>query len=474
MSVDFKKLNKAGLGASSFGTRKTTGTSAQATKNLTSSSAATKSSLFSFRGSTRTNWTPGQMVSRNMHKYDYQGVRASLNGVGGGRRTYTPSHISGGYSNSGMPNIKYNNSYANGMMIGQTIMAGISLLNQMGVFGENNNQNIANNPQTISNSAQLNTILNTTSNANVGTTGFASQMSASTSFTQLNELETQANAKKESLDADYQKLDPREDMNKTISEASEGLVLAGVTLDVNDLALSTLDKNNLEASLTSIDSDIAKIGNFQTNELPAAKNQISTKSGQIKGNISALEGQLSQLKANNTDGKNNAQIQELEGKIEKLKKQQEQLATAEAKIDELSTQCNNTKGDLEIKKAELKDIKNFEDNIKDKKYNLAKEQDKELKKTLEQIQKLDTQIKNASVDSNGDVYDKKDNKRNDKLNKLMSERNVLYNTMGSLIKSLSAAGGNGVNFENSKKQTYTIQNLQTAIAYKPIETETES
>jgi chromosome segregation ATPase len=61
-------------------------------------------------------------------------MRASLNGAGGARRTYAPS-FSGPVGNMGMPNVKVNNCYANGMIVGQTIMAGIGLLNQLGALG---------------------------------------------------------------------------------------------------------------------------------------------------------------------------------------------------------------------------------------------------------------------------------------------------------------------------------------------------
>ena len=135
MAVDFGKLNRAGLGASSFGTRKTTGTSAQATKNLANSSVATKSSLFSFKGAPRTNFVPGRNVSQNMHKYNYQGMRASLNSGAG--RTYAPSHA-GHVHAPNMGNIgtvTYNNQdYQKGMVIGQAIVGGIGLLNQLGAF----------------------------------------------------------------------------------------------------------------------------------------------------------------------------------------------------------------------------------------------------------------------------------------------------------------------------------------------------
>ena len=73
MAVDFGKLNRPGLGASSLGTRKTTGTSAQAAKNLANSSAATKSSFFSFKDARKANWVPGQNVTKGQNQYNYQG-----------------------------------------------------------------------------------------------------------------------------------------------------------------------------------------------------------------------------------------------------------------------------------------------------------------------------------------------------------------------------------------------------------------
>ena len=135
MAVDFGKLNKPGLGASSFGTRRTTGTSAQATRNLANSSVATKSSLFSFKGASRTNFVPGRNVSQNMHKYNYQGMRAALNSGAG--RTYAPSHA-GHVHGPNMGNIgtvTYNNQdLQKGFVIGQAIVGGIGLLNQLGAF----------------------------------------------------------------------------------------------------------------------------------------------------------------------------------------------------------------------------------------------------------------------------------------------------------------------------------------------------
>ncbi len=256
-------------------------------------------------------------------------------------------------------------------------------------------------------------------------------------------------------------------MSENISKGQEGFDLAGVKLNTDSLTLSTLDSNNLEASMDAIDGDIAKFGNFQTNELPEAKGQITTKSGQVKGEISAKEGELSRLEANNKDGQNDAQIQQLKQQIDDLKDQQNKLKKAEEAIKDLEAQCESTKTDLEAKKAEIKDIKKFEDKVKDKTYHLAKSSDKDLGKALEQLKKLDAEIKKASVDKNRKDYEKKDDKRNDKLTKLNAERSEVFGKMSGLISSLSAAGGQGAKFENSKGQEVQISNLDKAMQYKP-------
>ena len=254
-------------------------------------------------------------------------------------------------------------------------------------------------------------------------------------------------------------------MNNIKKEASDGFQLAGVTLNTDSLQLKSLDKGNLEQCITDIEGDIDKFGNFQTNELPEAKNQITTESGKTKGAISAKEGELSRLEASNKNGVNDAKIAQLKQEIEKLKQDLEKLQKAETAIQELNTKCENTKADLEVKKAEVKDIKKFNDNIKDKKYDLAKSQDKDLKQALDKLKKLDAEIAKARVDKNGAEYNKKDERRENKLSKLTAERNTVFNSMSKLISSLSAAGPGP--FVNSKNQSYTIINLQAALDYKP-------
>ena len=464
MAVDFGKLNKAGLGATTFGARKTTGTSAQATKNLQNSTAATRSTLFSFKRSPRTNWVPGQHVTKGQSQYNYQGMRASLNGAAGVRRSYAPS-FAGPVGNFGMPNVQVNNDMAKGMMTAQALMMGMGVLNQLGVLGGNDG-------------VKSSTLGDKLGDAlgNLGGTGnvstFAGKLANADSFGDLNKLESSVEAKKSSLGADYQALDPKTEMETIMSGVSEGFELAGVNLDTNGLTLSNLDSSNLEKCIEDIEGDIDKFGNFLTSDIPNAKTQITTKSGQVKGEISALEGQISQLKANNKDGQNSAKIAELEQQLAERRKDLEALQKAEQGLQELSNSCEATKSDLEAKKAEVKDMKKFEDNVKDKKYNLAKSQDKDLKQALDKLKKLDVEIKKASVDKNPDDYNKKDERREDKLNKLNAERAEVFGSMSKLIGSLSAAGGAGTEFKNSKGSTYQIANLDAARAYKPEEVST--
>lgn len=459
MSISLNKLNKPGMNTS-FGTSKTgkTGVTAQATKNMANYSSAGSSSIFKLNAKHSSNWVPGVQVTPNQSKHNYQGVRQSLN-----TRGFTPSvglsSLGGVQSTQQFQATNKMSAYQKGQLIGQLVNGTFGMLNKIGVF--DGIKGAANKGA----GEVFNEIANGNSTASIDSSSFSGQLSGVSSFTQINTLESKVEAKKTNLDSDYKKLDPKEDLNSIKEGAKDGFKLAGVNLNTDNLALSTLDSNDLEKSMKTIDGDIDKFGNFKTNDLPAAKGKITTIAGQIKGEISAKEGELSQLKANNKDGKNNSQIQQLEQKIQELKKQQEQLKKAETAIGELETKCESTIDELKAKKAEIKDIKKFEDQVKDKKYNLAKSQDKDLKKSLDKLKKLDAEIKKASVDKNDKDYDKKDDKRGEKLKKLNAERSAVFTTMSTLIKSLSAAGSEPI--VNSKNQSYTISNLTAALNYKP-------
>ena len=153
MSVELNKLNRAGFGGGTTGVKKKSiGIASQATKNLANSSAASKSSIFSVKSSNKFHFTAGVNNVKNMHKANYQGVRASLNS-----RTYTPSNT--GYVSSASSNVQYNvqNGMSKAMMTGQVIgqIAGgvFGLLNQTGILGGGDKV------QTQSNTKQLDQIL---------------------------------------------------------------------------------------------------------------------------------------------------------------------------------------------------------------------------------------------------------------------------------------------------------------------------
>ena len=459
MSMNSLKLNLPGFGGSN--TRKTNGVSTQAKRNLSNSSAASRSTHFQLSGKKGFGFVSGQFVTKGSNKFNYDAQRAYYNSRGSGvsTRTYTPPYGMGmnqsimpnfGYSSKGMD---FMNSLQMGTQIGKNTF---SFLNNIGVINTNNNGFVP-----IGN--------NFGSNDGMGKTeslGFTGQLSGTTSFTEINSLESQVKEKKASLSTDYKKLDKKSEVDNIISEGKEGFEAAGASLDTAKLSLSALDSKDLDTSMETIDKDIKKIGDFETNDLANANTAVTSELGIVTNTIEAKQGELEYLKKTDQNGTNTARIQELESEISKLKEKKEQLEKAKSTIKELTdTTIPNIRKSLESKKAEIKDIKNFEDKVKDKKYDLAKSQDNELKKTLAKLQKLDKEIQKASVDENGAEYNKKDDKRADKLKKLNAERSAIFGSMGSLIKSLSAAGSEKIT--NSNGQTYTITNLQAALKYKP-------
>ena len=312
------------------------------------------------------------------------------------------------------------------------------------------------------------------SNTNVTGGSLATSLTSATSFTEITKIETEIAQKKTNLNENYQKIGT--DAKKGVDEilqgegVKDGFTLAGVELDTSSLQLSPLDPDYLEESMQTIDSDIKKFGDFNTLTLPQAKTKITAKSGQITGELNAKTVDLERLKASNKNGVNDAAIAKLEEEIKTLEEQKKQLEAAEKAIEQITKECESAIKDLEARKTEIADIKKAEDNMKDKKYDLAKSQDNELKKSMTEIDKINQEIEKLSIDKNPDKYDKSDEKRAAKMNSLMSQRSSLYSQLGKLAGSLSGAGA--TEFENSKHQKYTIQNLDKAmdmISSKPAE-----
>ena len=308
-------------------------------------------------------------------------------------------------------------------------------------------------------------------------TTLTGKLSNANSFGAISTLEKQVSEKKANLDSGYQELDISDSINEKLSaeNVKAGLDLAKVNLDTSALQLSSLDSSDLEGSIKTIETDINDITNFQTSTLPTAKAQVSEQSGIIGQQIQSTNIDIEQLKARKAKDAAagvdtsaiDKQITDLESKLKELNDKKAKLDAANSALGEVETQCENAITDLQTKKAEVQDMKNFEDNVKDKKYDLAKSQDEQLKKTMDSIDKLTKQI-DSLVDKDPSKATKADQNRLAKYNALIQERAGLYKTLGTLTQSLASAGA--TEFTDSKNRTYTLKNLDKAMNYNYAQT----
>ncbi len=400
-------------------------------------------------------FTPANRVGGGTPRYaSASQLSRALNGTNVRYRGSVPSYSGVSYTQNVTQGMS---SFEKGMAIASVGLTVLKALGDLGIIGGAKSQGA------VSNSAQLDAAANGLGGTTNVSGNFATSLSSATSFSQINKIESDISKKKATLNTDYQKIgtDAQNGIKDIMGSegVSDGFKLAGVQLDTNALQLSELNPQDLEGSLKTIEKDINNFGTFKSTTLPEAKNKITGKSGQIDGTLTAKNGELERLKASNKDGVNDSAISKLEKEIDELKKQKEQLKAAETAIDKITKECDGAIDDLKSKKSEITDIKKTEDGMKDKKYDLAKSQDKELKSRMDQINKLNKEISSLQ-DKNPDKYDKSDDKRAAKMSSLMYQRTTAFKNLGQLVSSLSAAGVK--EFENSKGSKYTIQNLENA------------
>ena len=327
----------------------------------------------------------------------------------------------------------------------------------VGVLGALNKILGADTPEKTQKASSNNSTNNSSPTVSSNNSTFCGRLSNSSSFNSLNSIETELKNKKTNFQSDYSKLYSASSFSEITKDCAQALQDAGVTFDFNALTLSTnINLDDIDASIKTIDEDYAKFGNFEAS-LPDASGKVTQKINSITSQISSLEGQISAMEKNDPD---NPSLADLKQKLEDLKTQKRAMEDAKTAIGKLQTQCEEIKEDLETKKAELEDIKKFEDEVQDKKFKLAKEQDKELGKAMEKYEELQKEIAKYTTDGNGAEYDKSDDKRAEKLNKLIGKRDALAGEMNSLISSLSASGE--TSFTNSKGESYEITNLSAA------------
>lgn len=297
-------------------------------------------------------------------------------------------------------------------------------------------------------------------------------LSGANSFSDIKGLESKAENMKSQLDNSYQKNDPTKAMNDSLGkdDVKAGLKNANVSIDTNKAKLSTLDTTNMDKALETIDSDTQNIKNFISNDIKNAQATVSKKLGdlgaQIRGfgaQITNLESKLSTAKAAGEDTSAiENQIQEMKDRKAEAEQQKKQVESALTALNNIEETCNKTVKELEAKKSEINDIKKFEAEVEDKKYDMAKSQDEQLGKIMQKIDKLKKEIKSL-LDKSANKNTDNDSKRNSKIDGLIKERSSLYKSLGTLTTSLANAGT--TEFTNSKNKTYTLQNLDKALKY---------
>lgn len=434
MSVDFAKLNKPGLGSGSFGIKqKNTSVSAQAAKNLASSSAATKKSIFS---NTRSpNFVAGQNVAKQLGRYSYQNARARAN------MPFVPRHAgpSGGVSKAiprfEMPGPstmeKITQTMQQAVMLGQTVQGLAGTVSAIGgIFSGSSTSALTAGVEGLTGGAA--------SSASLGLGTETTSLMRASSFSSIKGLEDKVNANKLNFASNYasEGANMKSEVTTILGEANaaEGLKLAGAgNLDTSALDVSTIaDMSDLNSAMDTIDRDISKMRNFYTTDLDGAKTKVSSKKGEISGTLDAKSGELERLQAKKTAGtitaEEEARIESLKNEITTLKEQKAQLEEAEKAIEQAVSKCQTNIDKLNDKKAQLRDIQQFEGAVKDKKYDLAKSQDKQMNDLMKQI----------------DKYIKKGN----------SEAEI-KEIKSQLAKLAADAQSAGTPIMNSKNQSYT-------------------
>ncbi len=448
-------------------------------------SSAQRTSVFTRAlgtGGRPANWVGAQ---RGINPYDnismqtmrHNNMRAELNRSAGRYNSRSMPFESVSNINDTMTDMM---KAAMGVQIGmQAAQSIFGMLNKMGVFGGDT-------PGTLDTGGKAPAGGLDQLTSGISTAGsLTSQLTGAGSFAELDTLEARANEQKANLDTGYKQLD----ISKTVQDSlsgegvQDGLQLAGVKIDTSALQLSSLDSNDLEASLKTIENDVNEITNFRS-ELTAAKGKVTEQSGiigqQLKSNQisldlainqkTTLESQMVALEASGGDTSTiKTQITELETKIDELMTKKYELEQDKAKIDAASaalakvdTQCEGVITDLKGKQAEIQDLQQFEASVKDKEYQMAKSQDEQLKKTMDSIDKLTKQI-DSMADNDPSKSTNADQNRIAKYNALIQQRAGLYETLGKLTESLSSAGQ--TEFTDSNNKVYTLKNLDRAMNY---------
>lgn len=358
MSVNIGKLNKGGLGSTSFGAnKKTSGLSSQAAKNLSGSSAATKSSLFQFGKAKRSNFVPGQHVRKDMSKYDFSGTRARLNaGVGSTSR----AAYSGSIGNVGTANYTVNNntSYQKGMVVGQILNGTFGLLNQLGVFGGKNGGSIGSLGDKID-SALSGLGGNGGGNVSADISGSVSAMNSASDSASLRGAISNANNQLYSMNGQTGILEQSADTalkNKDSYETKCDTCESQATKAKNDLGIAnqtvkatTAQRDNMKNAVSQADANYGKaVDNYSKahdahqdakNNLSSAKQATASANSAYQSAVSTYESTPDKISDGNGNMVENPAKKQAKAAMDEAKQKLDDAKAAEAKADQAEKQA---------------------------------------------------------------------------------------------------------------------------------------
>lgn len=285
-------------------------------------------------------------------------------------------------------------------------------------------------------------------------------LSKADTFGQINQVETKANQKLADFQQNYSKsgADNIKGMNDVLQSVKTGLDTAGVSIDTSKLALSNLkinpdDLSTLDEAAKTINQDMTKIDDFINKDIKAGIDKCVSKSGELQQQIGTLESQLKTAQQAEANGEAaNPSSAQIKQQIAELKKQKEEVDNAKKELEGTITKsANDLKLELKKQQDSLGDIKQVKSELADKKYEVAKDNDKEISSNKKKMDKLDSEIKKLETEA------KNDSKKAEKLKDKVAEYNGLVSGMNKLNQSLSDMQGEK-SFTSSKGKTYTLTN----------------
>ncbi len=299
------------------------------------------------------------------------------------------------------------------------------------------------------------------------------ELSQATTFGKINNVEAKANEKLNNFQENYSKSgqDTITGINDLIGK-TPGLQDADVSLDTSKLALSNLninpdDLSSLDEAAKTINKDLAKVDEFITKDIKDGIDKCTTKSGELSQQIGTLESRKQAAQAAEaTGGAPSPSSDEIQKQISELKEQKNKIDTARKELEgNITKAANDLKTELQKQQTTLGDIKEVKSELADKKYEVAKDNDKEISSNKKKMDKLNDEIKQLQTEA------KNDPKKADKLKGKMDEFNGLVKEMSALKDSLKDMN-DVTSFTNSKGKTHTMTN--TSIDPKYFEVKTPS